>query len=84
MDKSGRDGTKNALFRQIPRIDKIMETKEAKELTEKYGYAMVKEAARNAEELLRMKLKGKMNPKADQKTEQQRNGKTDLVLEQPD
>lgn len=83
MDKSGRDGTKNALFRQIPRIDKIMETKEAKELTEKYGYAMVKEAARNAEELLRMKLKGKMNPKADQKTEQQRNGKTDLVLEQP-
>ena len=46
----------NEVFRRIPKIDRIMGTEFAKNLTEQHGYNEVLEAARTAEEQLRAKL----------------------------
>lgn len=47
---------KNQKFRQIPRMDKVLQQPEVKELIVQYGYEVVRDLAREAEEDLRREL----------------------------
>lgn len=44
-------------YRRLPKLDKLLETKEAACLKEKYGYGAVREAAREAVEEMRRKIR---------------------------
>ena len=48
---------RNELFRKIPKIDRLMELESVKAQCEQYGYQMVLEAARKAQEQLREVLR---------------------------
>lgn len=49
--------SREELYRRLPKLDKLLEDKEVVCLKEKYGYGAVREAARNAVEEMRLKIR---------------------------